>query len=97
MIQCARAGCHSHFEPTTHNMKYCCRECTRIATNKRVMEQYYEKQAQKQGKTRWCRSCQNTKLSRYNDSPICSACRAQREIDAKNSVVEMISNASFVL
>ena len=77
-------------------MKYCCKECTRIATNKRVMEQYYEDRARTQGKTRWCRSCNRTKLSRYNTSPICSSCKAQKEIDAKNSVLEMIQNTTFV-
>lgn len=96
MIACAREGCHSHFNPTTHNQKYCCHECTRIATNKRVMEQYYERQAQRRGDVRFCKSCQVTRLSRYNDSQFCSSCLRKKETEAKNSVVDMLSNASLM-
>lgn len=97
MIDCAREGCHSKFNPTTHNQKYCCRECTRVATNKRVMEQYYERQAQRRGAVRMCKSCGLTRLSRYNDSQFCSPCLRQKETDARNSVVDMLSSASFML
>jgi len=40
---CANKECAKDFEPKTHNQKYCTDECCRIATNRRIMEKYYEK------------------------------------------------------
>ena len=59
------------------------------------MEKYYARRDQRQGKTRFCRVCNETKLSRYNDSLVCSSCKTKREVEANNSVVAMLLNASL--
>lgn len=66
-------NCGVDFEPNTHNQKYCSAECCRIATNRRIMERYYERKRNRSGSERLCRSkgC-DTRLSRYNDSRYCS-------------------------
>lgn len=65
--------CGVEFEKNTHNQKYCSAECCRLATNKRIMERYYEKKGNRGGRQRTCRKrgC-DTKLSRYNDNYYCS-------------------------
>jgi hypothetical protein len=40
---CGNKECAKDFDAKTHNQKYCSDECCRIATNKRIMEKYYEK------------------------------------------------------
>lgn len=95
MITCARKGCGEEFSKKTHNQKYCCDECCRLATNDRIMEKYYERRDQRQGKTRWCVVCKETKLSRYNDTNTCSSCKTKKEIDTNNSVLTMLMNASL--
>lgn len=97
LLTCANEGCEETFLPKTHNMKYHNDECCRIATNRRIMEKYYERQAQRQGKTRYCKVCNTTKLSRYNDSQICSPCKTSREVSANDSVINMLMNASLSL
>lgn len=92
---CARNGCEEEFSKKTHNQKYCSDECCRLATNERIMEKYYARRDQRQGKTRMCASCGKTKLSRYNDSQVCSSCRTKKEVEANNSVVSMLLNASL--
>ncbi len=62
---CENKECKKKFTPKTHNQKYCKDECCRIATNKRIMEKYYEKKAIKNGAERLCKKC-NIQLSRYN-------------------------------
>jgi len=59
------------------------------------MQKYYAKRDQRQGKTRYCNSCGVTKLSRYNDTQICSACKTKKEIEANNSVLDMLLKASL--
>ena len=65
--------CGKHFPKKTSNQIYCDGECTKLATNERVMERYYERKANRQGKSRVCgyNAC-DTKLSRYNDDDYCS-------------------------
>lgn len=92
---CARSGCEEKFDKKTHNQKYCSDECCRLATNERIMEKYYAKRDQRQGKARYCNSCGETKLSRYNDSMICSACKTKKEINANQSALSMLLNASL--
>lgn len=93
---CANDGCDNIFSAKTHNQKYCSDECCRLATNRRIMEKYYEKQAQRQGKTRHCKTCKKTKLSRYNDTQICSPCKKKRTSEANESVLNMLLQASIV-
>jgi len=69
---CNNKECSKEFDAKTHNQKYCSDECCRVATNKRIMEKYYEKKAIRNGAFRACSKCK-TKLSRYNQSDICSS------------------------
>lgn len=94
-LVCAREGCEESFERKTHNQKYCTDECCRLATNQRIMEKYYARRDQRAGKTRHCAMCGITKLSRYNDSLICSSCKQKRETAANNSVLDMLSSVSW--
>jgi hypothetical protein len=70
---CANTECKKDFEGQTHNQKYCCDNCCRVATNKRIMEKYYEKKAIRAGEKRKCKNCSEY-LSRYNDNKTCSSC-----------------------
>lgn len=83
------------FEKKTHNQKYHDDECCKIATNQRVMEKYYARRDQRAGKVRICTSCNITKLSRYNDSLICSSCRAKREAAANSTVANMLQGVAW--
>lgn len=92
---CARKGCESPYDRKTHNQKYCSDECCRLATNQRIMEKYYKRRDQRQGKIRFCSVCEKTRLSRYNDADVCAPCLTSSEIKANNSVVTMLRNASL--
>jgi hypothetical protein len=95
LIICARSGCDIVFERKTHNQKYHDDECCRLATNERIMEKYYERRDQRLGKVRVCRDCRSTKLSRYNNSLVCSSCDLKREIAINDSVLSMLSAVSW--
>lgn len=92
-VQCDRPGCDEWFTKKTHNQRYHDAECCRLATNSKIMEKYYERRDIKKGIARLCKSCEVTKLSRYNDSQICSACSAKRLSEVNASVQAMISRA----
>lgn len=94
-LVCANEGCDNVFVQRTHNMKYCSDACCKLATNRRIMEDYYEDRARLKGVARWCSKCEKTRLSRYNTTKVCASCRAKSELDAKNSVIEMLTNASL--
>lgn len=70
---CAFVDCQKEFDPRTHNQRFHSDECCRVATNRRIMERYYEKKARKSGGERTCKTC-TTKLSRYNESEYCTVC-----------------------
>lgn len=77
---CARPDCENEIETkSSWNQKYCSSECTRIETNRRIMQKYYDKKDQMSGKTRICEVCNETRLSRYNDTKICSLCEQREE------------------
>jgi hypothetical protein len=57
---------------------------------------YYKTRDRQRGVERWCEVCEKTKLSRYNASDVCSACKARRISDANTSAVNMLRNASLV-
>lgn len=90
-VICANKECLNgkEFTPKTHNQKYCSDECCRIATNRRIMEKYYEKKAIRGGAKRSCVKC-NSKLSRYNESNICAACQKKVDISEKSKLLRMI-------
>jgi len=90
---CSNKECSLEFEAKTHNQKYCSDECCRLATNKRIMEKYYEKKAIKNGAFRPCKTC-NTQLSRYNDSKICLSCEKKKLSENKKNILRMINEIS---
>lgn len=91
---CAREECSLDFEPKTHNQKYCSDECCRVATNKRIMEKYYEKKAIRSGAVRLCsnKGC-SKQLSRYNYESVCSSCESKNVKDAKKRLLDMVNDA----
>lgn len=78
---CANKECAKIFDAKTHNQKYCSDNCCRIATNRRIMEKYYEKKAIRNGAFRACTKC-GISLSRYNINTVCSVC--EKKISGKN-------------
>ena len=89
---CAYSECKIAFETAVHNQKYCCDDHCRLATNARIMEKYYERKARRGGKKRICesRGC-TTVLSRYNASKYCAKCEGEKETNAKNELLAMVS------
>jgi hypothetical protein len=94
-VICANRECPNgkEFEPKTHNQKYCSDECCRIATNKRIMEKYYEKKAIRNGASRGCKKC-GAQLSRYNDTTLCASCQKKIDITKKSKIKGMINEIS---
>lgn len=90
MRKCAYALCGVEFEPSTHNQKYHTAECTRRATNDRIMEDYYAKKARRSGRVRVCTLCKVTVLSRYNDQQVCGKCEAEQEKSVRNNLLRML-------
>lgn len=90
---CANKDCSKEFDAKTHNQKYCCDNCCRVATNKKIMEKYYEKKAIRSGAKRECKHC-NSRLSRYNQSNICSKCEKNSAIKNRSTLLRMINDIS---
>jgi len=90
---CANKECAKEFDAKTHNQKYCSDECCRIATNKKIMEKYYEKKAIKSGAKRLCTEC-GARLSRYNQLSICSKCEKNSAIKNRHTLLRMINDIS---
>ena len=90
---CANTECNKEFEPKTHNQKYCTDECCRIATNKRIMDKYYERKAIRNGASRPCKKCK-AQLSRYNKSNICSVCEKSLSIENRKKIMGFINEIS---
>ncbi len=57
------------------------------------MEKYYEKKAIRGGAFRACSKCK-IKLSRYNQSNICSSCEKKINVANKNKLIGMIDDIS---
>ncbi len=90
---CANKECSIDFDPKTHNQKYCSDECCRIATNRRIMEKYYEKKAIRNGAARGCKKC-GAQLSRYNDTVLCAPCNKKIDINKRSKIKGMIDEIS---
>ena len=90
---CGNKECSKDFDAKTHNQKYCSDECCRVATNRRIMEKYYEKKAIRNGAYRGCKKC-NAKLSRYNQSVLCASCEKKTDISKKEKLLGMINEIS---
>ena len=72
--------CGASFQPKAHNGKYCSVGCRKVATNKKVLDRYYENKDRLSGKnSKVCRrrGCK-TILSRYNKEDICEAHKIDR-------------------
>lgn len=93
-IKCENKGCDVEFVKKTHNQRYHDDECCRLATNAKVMEKYRAKRAQKLGLARYCEEC-SKRLSRYNPETVCNSCLLEREIEKRNSVLDMLSSVSW--
>ena len=87
---CANTECGKDFENKTHNQKYCSDECCRVATNKRIMDKYYEKKAIKNGAVRKCKKCKSN-LSRYNSAEVCSKCEKEVAVRSRLATMEIIN------
>lgn len=90
---CGNSDCSKDFNPRTHNQKYCCDECCRVATNKKIMEKYYEKKAIRSGAKRECKICKSI-LSRYNQSTTCAKCEKNSAIKNRSILLRMIDDIS---
>jgi hypothetical protein len=90
---CANKECKKDFDPKTHNQKYCADECCRVATNRRIMEKYYEKKAIRNGAERGCKKC-GAQLSRYNETTICASCQKKIDITKKNTIMGRLNEIS---
>lgn len=92
---CAYSDCNNHFEPKTHNQKYCSDECCRIATNEKLKEAYYDKKARLSGKKRICKNVNcNVVLSRYNSGRVCDRCIGEVKEKERKALIEMVKNVS---
>ena len=90
---CANKDCSKEFDAKTHNQKYCSDECCRVATNRRIMEKYYEKKAIRNGARRGCKKC-GAQLSRYKESVLCASCNKKIDINQKNKILGMLNEIS---
>lgn len=90
---CANKECSKDFDAKTHNQKYCSDECCRVATNRRIMEKYYEKKAIRNGAYRACKKCKAS-LSRYNESELCSACNKAINQENRTKLLGMLDEIS---
>ena len=88
---CANKECGIEFEAKTHNQKYHSDECCRIATNKKIMEKYYEKKSIRSGAKRLCKKC-NSRLSRYNEQSICAKCEKNVSLENRSKIIEMLND-----
>ncbi len=89
-MKCANNECAKKFDAKTHNQKYCSDECCRVATNRRIMEKYYEKKAIRNGAPRICKKCK-TQLSRYNQADVCAGCEKRISKESKLAIWKIIS------
>ena len=91
-MKCFNSECPKDFTPKTHNQKYCSDECCRVATNKRIMQKYYEKKAIQNGAPRKCKGCPGF-LSRYNTETYCSKFIKSRRFKDKKYLMGIIDDS----
>jgi hypothetical protein len=78
---CQWQGCGEEFTATRANQVYCKAECTRKASNQKIIDRYHENKAIKARLDRVCDKC-GARLSRYNMDTTCSPCQqAKKEQD----------------
>lgn len=72
---CQRVDCLVVFIPQVWNQRFHDRECTRLATNEKILKQYHERKNQDlKGRVCAARGC-GTILSRYNSDTKCGSCQ----------------------
>jgi hypothetical protein len=95
IVSCSREDCDNDFAKTTHNMKFCSAECCRIQTNRKIMADYHENKAIRNGKPRSCLSC-STSLSRYNPNKYCGGCERRMKEEKKASATDLVAAVSWL-
>lgn len=94
---CARPECDNVIEvKASWNQKYCSSECTRIETNRRIMQKYYDKKDRVAGKRRICELCEDTVLSRYNDDKVCYSCQRKAEKRRNEEFARMLEEMTIL-
>ncbi len=83
-------NCGDPFESNKKNQKYCTPSCCRLATNKKIMEKYYENKKRLGGEKRYCYCGQL--LSRYNENVICYQCEKSEKDNSRENILEVIAN-----
>ena len=83
-------NCGVNFDSNKKNQKYCTPACCRLATNKKIMQKYYENKKRLSGEKRYC-SCGQL-LSRYNEKNKCFMCTKKDEQSDKGNILEVINN-----
>lgn len=91
---CANDGCDVAFQKKTHNQKYCSDKCCREATNRKIMERYYENKRLRSGAPRECTQCSAT-LSKYNLGKVCASCEAQIIQNGKAMLMNQIATITW--
>lgn len=72
--------CGDEFTASKSNQVYCRTECTRKASNQKIIERYHATKAFRTNQ-RHCDTC-GGKLSRYNDESTCNPCQQnKKELD----------------
>ena len=84
------ANCGTPFDSNRKNQKYCTPVCCKLATNKKIMEKYYERKKRLSGEIRHCECGQL--LSRYNANTQCHPCAEAAERDNRASILGVIEN-----
>jgi hypothetical protein len=92
---CENIECKKEFIPKINNQKYCCDECCKIATNKRILKEYHEKKKAKNKINVKCKTdgC-GTILSQYNSSDTCGKCEAKLASDKRKAILEYLNGNS---
>jgi hypothetical protein len=83
-------NCGTTFESNKKNQKYCTPSCCRLATNKKIMEKYYENKKRLNGEKRYCNCGQL--LSRYNENIVCYQCELKEKENSRENILEVIAN-----
>jgi len=86
------ANCNIDFESNKKNQKYCTPSCCRLATNKKIMEKYYENKKRLSGHKRYC-SCGQL-LSRYNENVLCFVCFEKEQEKQVGGIQEVINHVA---
>lgn len=84
------ANCNEPFESNKKNQKYCTPVCCRLATNKKIMEKYYENKKRLGGQKRYC-DCGQL-LSRYNEYSKCYKCIDEEAQNNRENILGVINS-----